>query len=405
MPGVSAGPPDESFGEGNPFRGLPMFGDLAKLFGDQGLVSWDAARQLALSIAGGGEPEPNVDPVERIKLTELGRVAELHVASATGLDTAVDGHQATITPVTRSQWARRTLDAHRELVETLAGSLKPAEDDDDDDDALEGYGEALWMAPLMKMVGPMMLGMTAGSLVGHLARRTFGQYDLPMPRPVNEEILVVPANLDEFSEAWSLPADDLRLWVCLHELTHHAVLGVPHVRARLTELLHAYVRGFEPNTGSIEDRLSGVEISDPASLDLQSLFADPEVMLGAVQSDAQRMLLPQLQALVTTVVGYVDHVMDTVGTGLIGSYGMLTEAIRRRRAEAAPADRFVERLFGLELTRSQYERGEQFVTGLVDRAGEEVLARLWESAQTLPTPAEVDAPGLWLARLELDLPG
>ncbi len=402
MPGVTAGPPDESFGEGNPFRGLPMFGDLARLFGDQGPVSWDAARQLALSIASGGEPEPNVDPVERIKLTELGRVAELHVASATGLDITVDGQPAAIYPVTRSQWATRTLDAHRDLVEALAGSLKPVDDEDDDDP--DGYGEALWMAPLMKMVGPMMLGMTAGSLVGHLARRTFGQYDLPMPRPTGEEILVVPANLDEFSEAWSLPADDVRLWVCLHELTHHAVLGVPHVRARLEELLQTYVRSFEPNAGSMEERLSGLEITDPANLDLQSLFADPELMLGAVQSDAQRMLLPQLQALVTTVVGYVDHVMDDIGNGLIGSYGMLTEAIRRRRADEAPADRFVERLFGLELTRTQYERGQQFIAGVVERAGKDVLPRLWESAQTLPTPAELDAPGLWLARIELDLP-
>ena len=31
---------------------------------------------------------------------------------------------------------------------------------------------------------------------------------------------------------------------------------------------------------------------------------------------------------------------------------------------------------------------------------EEALAGLWASAASLPTPAEVDAPGLWLARTE-----
>ncbi len=101
------------------------------------------------------------------------------------------------------------------------------------------------------------------------------------------------------------------------------------------------------------------------------------------------------------IVGYVDHVMDTTGGRLLSSYGMLTEALRRRRVEAAPSDRFVGRLFGLELTQAHYERGERFVEGIVERAGEDGLARLWQSERELPTPAELEAPGLWLARIDL----
>ena len=40
---------------------------------------------------------------------------------------------------------------------------------------------------------------------------------------------------------------------------------------------------------------------------------------------------------------------------------------------------------------------------MVERAGPDGLARLWESDEMLPSPPEVDAPGLWLARI--DLPG
>ena len=69
--------------------------------------------------------------------------------------------------------------------------------------------------------------------------------------------------------------------------------------------------------------------------DLQALFGDPESLLGAIQSPHQRALLPQLEAIVTVIVGYVDHVMDTIGEGLLKSYSMLTEALRRRRVEAA----------------------------------------------------------------------
>ena len=105
------------------------------------------------------------------------------------------------------------------------------------------------------------------------------------------------------------------------------------------------------------------------------------------------------------MVGVVDHVMDTVGTKLIPSYGMLTEALRRRRVETAESDRFVERLLGLELTQSTYDRGARFVGGVIERAGDAGLARLWESEQMLPSPPEIDAPGLWLARIDLpDLP-
>jgi putative hydrolase len=130
-------------------------------------------------------------------------------------------------------------------------------------------------------------------------------------------------------------------------------------------------------------------------------MADPEVVLGAVRSERQRELLGWLDALVSVLSGYVDRTMDSIGQGLVGSYQQITEALRRRRVEATSADRFVERLVGLELTQAHYDRGRAFVDGVVDRGGPDALDRLWSSAAMLPTPNEVDAPGLWLARIEL----
>jgi uncharacterized protein (DUF2342 family) len=63
----------------------------------------------------------------------------------------------------------------------------------------------------------------------------------------------------------------------------------------------------------------------------------------------------------------------------------------------------VERLLGLELTQGVYDRGAAFVDGVIERVGRDGLARLWEGDAMLPSPPEVDAPGLWLARI--DLPG
>ena len=94
--------------------------------------------------------------------------------------------------------------------------------------------------------------------------------------------------------------------------------------------------------------------------------------------------------------------MDAIGGGLLSSYGMITEAARRRRVEADESDRFVARLFGLELGQPTYDTGAAFVDGVVERAGFDALDPLWADEANLPTPAEIEAPGLWLARLELD---
>jgi putative hydrolase len=258
---------------------------------------------------------------------------------------------------------------------------------------------------LMGMMTPMLVGMAAGSMVGHLASTSFGVYDLPIPRPPTDELVVVGRNVDQFATDWSLPDDDLRLWVCLHEMTHHAVLGLPHVRARLDDLLNRYAAGFEADPNALEERFGQLDISDAEGMaGLQSMFNDPEAILGAVQSPAQRDLLPQLDALVAVIIGYVDHVMDSIGEGLISSYEMLAEALRRRRVTTDESSRFVERLLGLELTQDQCDRGETFVAGVVERAGKRGLERLWRSERELPTPAEVDAPGLWLARIDLPDP-
>src|SRR3712207_2249509 len=109
------------------------------------------------------------------------------------------------------------------------------------------------------MLSPMMLGMAAGSMVGHLARRSFGQYDLPIPRPPGTEVQVVASTVASFAADWSLPADDVKLWVCLSELAHHTVLDRPHVRTELQRLIGEYVAGFRPNPHALEDRLNDLD--------------------------------------------------------------------------------------------------------------------------------------------------
>src|SRR3954447_24046902 len=131
----------------------------------QGPVSWDAARQLATSIATEGGSETNIDPLDRIKLEQLARVADLQVANASGLSTSPTGRGVTVAPVTRGHWIQQTLASHRSLLESLAGAISggpvamPEPGDDDFDDPMSKM-----LGGIMQAFSPMMLGMTAGSM-------------------------------------------------------------------------------------------------------------------------------------------------------------------------------------------------------------------------------------------------
>ena len=442
-PGDGPGDPeDPDFTEGpgasddpqDPFAGL--FGALGEMFGSGipgtgglpglpggfptggGTGGSDPARQIAMAVASEGGSEPNVDPVVRIGYESLLRVAELQIADRTGLQVA---HAAALhlRPVTRTAWASASVDAYRPYLTRMShipGDV-PGDPGDPGGPSDMGSGPHLdpsdqdadpstaWLSGLLAAMAPMMAGITTGTMVGRLALRSLGTYDLPIPRDGDELLIVVP-NVEAFATDWSLPAEDLRLWICLHEVAHHAVLGVPHLRTVLTDLLTRHAGAFRNDPSALRDRLGDIDLTGgPEALVRLQESLDPEMVLGAVRSPEQEALLPRLEALVAVVIGYVDHVMDDIGSTLIGSYRQVTEAVRRRRVGTGEADRFVERILGLDLTQEQVDRGAAFVDGVVERSGGEGLDRLWADERNLPTPAEVDAPGLWLARIDLpDVP-
>lgn len=377
----------------NPFAGLPMFGDLAKALSGQGPLNWDAARQFATLAATGGASESNPDPAARLALADLARIAEMHVQVVTGLDTAVGLEVVAVTP---GVWAQRTLSAYQPLFTELASSLQSRPPDDGPSDPTMAM-----MAGLSQMMAPAMMGMAVGSMVGQLAKRAFGQYDLPLPRPEARELVLVPSAIDAFAAEWELPRDDVRMWVLLQELVGHSLYTVPHIRESVLSLVRRHVGAFRPDPGAVMEKLGSLDMTDDDPMSaLQRAFGDPEVLLGAVRTPEQDALQPHLDAMLALVVGYVDHSVDRAAARLLGSGNRISEAIRRRRVETSPEDLFVERLLGLRLDRHQVERGKAFVQGVVERGGDDALAPLFRSERELPTPNELDAPGLWLARLE-----
>jgi hypothetical protein len=131
------------------------------------------------------------------------------------------------------------------------------------------------------------------------------------------------------------------------------------------------------------------------------ILGDPSALQQGAASAALEQVRAELDAVTAAVSGYAEYVTNIIANRLIGNTTPIGEAMRRRRVSRGDGEKVAETLFGLRLDQAQIDRGGRFVAGVLDRSGELQLARMWTEANHLPTPAEVDAPGLWLARLEL----
>ncbi len=406
----SSGQPGD--GAPNPFGNIPLFGDLAKMMQQQGPLDWNAAQQFALSVLAdpsapmnAAQLAHNVDPLDRIKLEEYGKIAEMFVATTTGFSVTPHGQPVEVAALTPVQWVHETLTRWKPVVERLSQALRnspPAPlalDDSQDPEA----GFAAMLNGMLSMVAPTMLGMAAGSMAGHLGKRAFSLFELPIPVTGSSRIGIVPMTIDAFAGEWSIDTASLRLWVILHDITYQTLMNIPHFNQRLTGLINEHAGGFRSNPHGLMDRLEGLEVdpSNPFGA-MQQILGDPEMLIGATGSPEQARIAPQLDATIAVLVGYVDWVLDAAGPRLIGNYQMTAEALRRRRVETTPADRLTERLLGVNLTRAQVERGQAFIAGVVERSGVEALSRIFDNDEDFPTPNDVDAPGLWLARIGLD---
>lgn len=356
-----------------------------------GPIHWDTTNRVAKWVALVGRPEAPVKDEDAKHLTELARVAQAHIAEQTGLASTLAPQ---VHAVGRSGWVDLNLESLHTTLERLASALQGKTETG----ALPST-MATALRDLQKAVGPVAAGMQAGVMVGYLAHHMLGQYDMPLPSAGSARLVFVVPNLDAFQSAWSLERDDFRFYVALHEVVNAGVMSVPWVQALLLRLIDEYVSSFQADPTMLQGRFSGIDPSDPASV--EQLMADPSALLNAMQSPAQVAILPKIQTLTATLTGYADAVIEHTGSPLISSFTMIREAIRRHRVERGGADQFVGRLLGLDVTREHYERGAKFANGVVERAGLSALNRLWEREEMLPTPAELEAPGLWLARIDL----
>jgi putative hydrolase len=96
--------------------------------------------------------------------------------------------------------------------------------------------------------------------------------------------------------------------------------------------------------------------------------------------------------------GYANFVMHRVGAENLDHFDELEAAFARRRAQRTVVERAVLAITGINMKMRQYEVGERFCDAAAAAGGVSLLNRVWESAEMMPTAAELRSPEKWIAR-------
>jgi len=342
------------------------------------MVDWSLARQVARLAAGSGDEGP-----PQADVVSLCVEMEEHVAGYTGLSPATAVPAAEL--VGRGDWASVNLDSLGQLLDPVAARLEQR---------LEFAGP---LAGALKAAATATLAAEAGLVIGYVAQRVLGQYEVSLlGGDAPPRLLFVAPNLRKAVRELNVDPEPFHRWICAHELTHvYQFQGVDWLREHLGGLVRQYLT-------SVEVRIDrGAAGGLPSMPDLDKLvenFRDGG-LAALVQTKEQRALMGRMQAAMAVIEGYSEHVMDAIAAEAIpGHEGLRAAMDARRRSRSAP-QRLIEGLLGLDMKMRQYEQGKVFCDAVVAEAGMEALNRVWASPESLPTAVELDDPLAWLARV------
>jgi coenzyme F420 biosynthesis associated uncharacterized protein len=341
------------------------------------MIDWILAERIAAAVAGSGDaPAPVQD------LAALAAESERRVTAYTGLTPA-----RPLPPpegISRREWVSSNVEAMRTMLDPVLGR------------AGDGLGP---LRPAIQLGIGVVLTTEVGVVVGYLAQRVLGQYELVLLDEAVDErpprLLFVLPNLGQAVRSFGAEEKEFMTWVALHEVTHAVQFaGVPwlhgHIAGLVRELLNtAELRLDRP-------RKLRMPTGDEVRRVMRNLRRGDFVSL--VTTQAERDTLDRVQTVMAVIEGHAEHVMDAVAPDLLPSLPELREALNRRRRSQSALSRLVGRLLGMDLKLRQYEQGKQFCDAVVRERGVEALHNVFSGPEALPSVDELRDPSAWLAR-------
>jgi coenzyme F420 biosynthesis associated uncharacterized protein len=356
-----------------------------------GLVDWQQVEAIAvgrLRRAPGALSPEELRAAERPYAEAMARVVP---ALAARLGTELPGVVERVAVVDRAGWVSANTAAFATLIGTLEGRLL--------DQVLPpggGLGKAA-MVLANRWVTTRQLGL----LLGFMGQRVLGQYDLALlsAEATPGRLLFVEENIRQTATALDVPLDAFRTWIALHETTHAFEFEAhPWLRPYLAERLQRQVGLLSEDATAL-----GREAAAALGAAVRGTSRSDDLhWIERLMSEEQRRLFRETQAVMSLLEGFGDHVMDEVGRDLVPGVERISARFHGRREQRTPFERAMLRITGMDLKMEQYRKGEAFVAGIERLGGSAALRRLWDGPETLPTPAEIDAPAVWVGRMGLD---
>lgn len=354
--------------------------------GDTRMIDWDIATSVATRISGA---DGGISTLDRARLQHeyetMVREIEGPIANYTG--TTLPLGEIDVRVLDRAEWIQANVVSFKQM-------FRPLEEVYVETLAKNGTG-----FPGMTRLSRTTLSTQVGVLLGFLARKVLGQYDISLlghePMDAGKLYFVEP-NIRKLETSLQVPAGDLRKWIALHEATHaHEFEVNPWVRGYLNTQLDSYLRSMAEELTSP----AGSMVGGLASRMLTNLRNGHNI-IEAIMSPHQRQLLSRLQGLMSLAEGYSNHVMNRVGEQLLPSYAEIHERVEHRQSNRSQIEELFLRLTGLKMKMEQYALGEKFAGRVADERDVAFLNLAWSSPELLPSEAEIRDPDGWIARVE-----
>ena len=229
-------------------------------------------------------------------------------------------------------------------------------------------------------------------MLGFLGSKVLGQFDPFHDRPDEQgRLLLVAPNIVHTERELGADPTDFRLWVCLHEETHRVQFtAVPWMREHLYSEISALSSTVSSNgLDELFKRLSEGMRRGLGNSSIVELMSTPE----------QQAILDRVTGMMSLLEGHADVVMDGVGPTVIPSVEHIRARFTERRKGVGALDRLLRRLLGFDAKMAQYRDGAHFVRSVVDKVGMAEFNAVWESAEHLPSKAELSDPDAWVSRV------
>jgi coenzyme F420 biosynthesis associated uncharacterized protein len=239
-----------------------------------------------------------------------------------------------------------------------------------------------------------VLSRYMGEMLGFLSHRVLGQYDpvLQLSPPlvggdVTTSLFLVEPNLVHFETTQKVPATPLRRWLILHELTHAWQFeSHPWLKEYLASLMSEIMM-----TGVLTPQeKEGGAATLPGTREIVTKL--PETLRSQLHG------VSRIQAIMSVLEGYGNFVMHRVGREHLEHYDTLEKAFHARSRQRSLLERVVIAVTGMGMKMRQYETGERWAEAVTERAGLDVLNRVWDGPEMMPTLAELRRPEQWLRR-------